>query len=80
MMPTLARHESMASALQPVSSQRNSMFSNLSSWLPWGWSTESTPENNADSTKSTSHAEGSLRELLKVTDADRKGKAVNRVG
>jgi hypothetical protein len=79
-MSVLARYESMASTLQPMSSQRPSMFSNLSSWLPWGRSTESTTESNAEGMSSTSHAEGSLRELLKATDADRKGKAVNRIG
>ncbi len=79
-MPALARHESMASTLQPGSSQRPSMFSNLSSWLPWGRSADSTSESNALGTRNTSHAEGSLRELLKATDADRKGKAVDRVG
>ena len=78
-VPALARREFMASTLQPMSSQRPSMFSNLSSWLPWGRSTESTSESNVEGTRSTSHAEGSLRELLKATDADRKGKAVNRV-
>jgi len=78
-MPTLSRHESIASTLRPVPSQRISMFSNFSSWLPWGRSTESTSESNAEGTRSTSNAEGSLRELLKATDADRKGKAVNRI-
>jgi hypothetical protein len=79
-MPDLTRHESMASTLRPVSSQRTSLFSNFSSWLPWGRSTESTSESNAEGTSSTSHAEGSLRELLKATDTDRKGKAINRIG
>jgi hypothetical protein len=79
-MPALSRNESMASTLRPMSSQRPSMFSNLSSWLPWGRSTESNPENNAEGTFGMSHAEGSLRELLKATDADRKGKVVDRIG
>jgi hypothetical protein len=79
-MPDLARHESMASTLRPMSSQRTSMFSNLSSWLPWSRSTESMSESNAEGPRGNSHAEGSLRELLKATGSDRKGKAVNRVG
>ena len=78
-MPILARHESMTPALRPMPSQRPSVFSNLTSWLPWARSVESTSESNTEGTKNTSHAEGSLRELLKATDADRKGKAVDRV-
>jgi hypothetical protein len=79
-LPDLARHESLASTLQFPSSQRPSMFSNLSSWLPWSRLSESTSERNADGVRNTSHAEGSLRELLKATDNDRKGKAVDRIG
>jgi hypothetical protein len=78
-MPALARHESMASTLRPMSTHRPSMLSSLSSWLPWGRSAEPTSESNAEGTRGTSHAEGSLRELLKATDTDRKGKAVDRI-
>jgi hypothetical protein len=70
-VPALARYESLASTLKPVSDQRPSMLNNLSSWLPWGRPVE--PPSG-----STSYAEGSLRQLLKATDGDRKGKNVDR--
>jgi hypothetical protein len=79
-MSPLTRHESMASTLLPTSNTRPSMFSNLSSWLPWSRPMDTTSESNAEGRRNPSHAEGSLRELLKATDADRKGKAVDRTG
>ena len=77
---TLARPESTASTLRPVSDQKPSVFSNLSSWLPWARPAESTSGASTENLRRISHAEGSLRQLLKSTDVDRKGKGVDRVG
>lgn len=79
-MPSLIRQESMASTLRPASNARPSVFSNLASWLQWGRPVETPLESNTGGSRLQSHAEGSLRELLKATNSDRKGKAVDRVG
>ena len=76
----LSRRESTASTLKPISDQRLSVFSNLSSWLPWARPVESTSGLNAENVRSASHAEGSLRQLLKATNGDKKGKGVDRAG
>lgn len=71
--PTLIRNESIASTLRPEM-PRQSILGSLESWLPWARHGEAgiTYERNG------SHAEGSLRNLLKSTDYDRKGKGVDR--
>jgi hypothetical protein len=79
-MSTLSRRESTASTLKPISDQRPSVFSNLSSWLPWARPLESTLGSNAENVRSPSYAEGSLRQLLKATNGDIKGKGVDRIG
>ena len=78
--PTLIRNESRASTLLPEPEVRPSILESLSSWLPW-----SKPGGLAESsfqgrTRNTSHAEGSLRDLLKSADFDKKGKGVDRSG
>jgi hypothetical protein len=78
--PTLIRNESRASTLLPEPEVRPSILESLSSWLPW-----SKPGGPAESsfqgrTRNTSHAEGSLRDLLKSADFDKKGKGVDRSG
>ena len=75
----LLRHASMSSTLRPETDSRPSIFGSLGSWLPW--TRPSQGENIFGSrTRSASHAEGSLRELLKATAFDRKGKGVDRSG
>jgi hypothetical protein len=74
----LIRQESIASTLKPESDQRPSVLSSLSSWLSWGRPTEALPRKSTDHMRRVSNAEGSLRELLKATEVDKKGKAVDR--
>jgi hypothetical protein len=75
--PNLIRNESIASALLPHTPPKPSILGSLSSWLPW-----SKPPDRAHTRqarmRSGSHAEGSLRSLLRSTDIDRKGKNVER--
>lgn len=73
----LSRQGSTSSTLRPMPESRPSVLGNLSSWLSWGRSGD---EGGVQRVRSTSHAEGSLRELLKGTDFDRKGKGVDRTG
>jgi hypothetical protein len=75
----MLRHESMSSTLRPEPEPRQSMFGSLGSWLPWARSAQG-ESSFQGRTRSASHAEGSLRELLKSTDFDRKGKGVDRTG
>jgi hypothetical protein len=75
----MLRHESMSSTLRPEPEPRQSMFGGLGSWLPWARSAQG-ESSFQGRTRSASHAEGSLRELLKSTDFDRKGKGVDRTG
>jgi hypothetical protein len=75
--PSLIRNESMASTLRP-DEPRLSILGSLGSWLPW--KRPAGLETFQDRMRSGSHAEGSLRELLKSTDYDRKGKRVDRAG
>ncbi|KAF7945292.1 hypothetical protein EAE96_010070 [Botrytis aclada] len=76
--PTLIRNESIASTLRPETSPRSSILGSLSSWLPW-----SKPPNPVRTfqgrARSGSHAEGSLRNLLRSTEIARKGKNVNSI-
>jgi hypothetical protein len=48
--------------------------------LPWARASAQGESSIQGRTRSASHAEGSLRELLKSTDFDRKGKGVDRTG
>lgn len=68
--PEMIRNLSSASTLRPGVGTLPTIFENLNSWLPW----TKRPE------KSVSHAEGSLRNLLKSSEPDRKGKGVDRSG
>ncbi len=77
--PTTIRNESVASTLRPEPEIRPSLLGSLGSWLPWTRNTGSV-ETSQGRNRSASHAEGSLRELLKSTDFDRKGKSVDRSG
>lgn len=56
---------------------RPSILESLSSWLPWA---RQPPQLNGTRGRvaPVSHAEGSLRELLKGTDSDSKGKSADR--
>lgn len=74
------RHGSMSSTLRPEPEARHSIFGSLGSWLPWARSSGEGESSFQTRTRSASHAEGSLRELLKSTDFDRKGKGVDRTG
>jgi hypothetical protein len=75
--PALIRNESMASTLRPEGS-RPTILGSISSWLPW--SRPAGLGSFHERMRSGSHAEGSLRELLKSTDYDRKGKGIDRNG
>lgn len=75
---TLIRNESMASTLGPEPLQRQSILVSLTSWLPW--SKPPSPIRAVQGrARSGSHAEGSLRSLLRSTDIDRKGKNVDHI-
>lgn len=78
--PALIRNESTVSAKWPNQEGQSSVLSNLTSWLPWGKSSSSQRPVVAGRMRSASHAEGSLRELLKTTDIDKKGKSIDRSG
>lgn len=77
-MPSLDHHESEASTLRPVSEQTNSLFSNLSSWLPWSRGTGSSAGSSTLAIRRPSYAEGRLRQILEATEGDRKGKGVDQ--
>jgi hypothetical protein len=74
----LIRQESRTSTLKKGSDQRPSVLNSLSSWLSWGKPTNTPTGSDPDLMKRVSNAEGSLRELLKAADGDRKGKGVDR--
>jgi hypothetical protein len=76
----MLRHESMSSTLRPEPEPRPSIFGSFGSWLPWARASAQGESSIQGRTRSASHAEGSLRELLKSTDFDRKGKGVDRTG
>ena len=78
--PGILRHESMSSTLRPEPEPRSTLFGSLGSWLPWSRSPGQGENSFPGRMRSASHAEGSLRELLKSTDVDRKGKGVDRTG
>lgn len=68
---------SMSSTLLPEMEQKPTILSALSAWLPWNKSGDA-PTSFQQRLRSGSHAEGSLRTLLKSSDPDRKGKQVDR--
>jgi hypothetical protein len=76
--PAMIQNESRASTLRPEMESKPSILGSISSWLPWNRS----PGERSFQGKgrSASHAEGSLRELLKTTEVDKKGKSVDRAG
>jgi len=78
--PKLIRNESIASTIRPEPEGRPSILGSLGSWLPWTKNSGSSNDIFQGRNRSTSYAEGSLRELLKSKDFDRKGKAVDRTG
>ncbi|TAQ87271.1 hypothetical protein B7494_g4420 [Chlorociboria aeruginascens] len=80
--PTTIRNESRASTLRPDADVKPSLLGNFSSWFSWS---KPGPSGRQDSgfqgrMRSGSHAEGSLRELLKSTGFDKKGKSIDRSG
>ncbi|KAG4030146.1 hypothetical protein MFRU_013g01690 [Monilinia fructicola] len=75
---TLIRNESTASILRSETSPRSSILESLSSWLPWSNPPSPVPTFQGRA-RSGSHAEGSLRSLLRSTNVDRKVKAVDHV-
>lgn len=77
--PALIRNESRSFALRPRSDRQQSVLSSLASWLPWKTSPATSPVTQGRM-RSASHAEGSLRELLKAAEIDKKGKSVDRSG
>jgi hypothetical protein len=80
--PTMIRNESRASTLRPEMETRHSILGTFGSWLPWSKSAVSGGAAIQGRMRSSSYAEGSLRNLLKSTDVDRKGKGkgVDRAG
>ncbi|KAF5870914.1 uncharacterized protein Bfra_009469 [Botrytis fragariae] len=76
--PTLIRNESIASTLRPETSPRSSILGSLSSWLPWS-KPPSPVRAFQGRARSGSHAEGSLRNLLRSTEIARKGKNVDSI-
>lgn len=87
--PTMSQNESKASTLGPGMGRRPSILATFGSWLPWSntrpvTSAGPVPDEPVSKVhgrmRSASHAEGSLRDLLKSTDLDRKGKGIDRGG
>jgi hypothetical protein len=76
--PTVARNESIASTLKPEAEEKPSILGSLGSWLPWSNSAAPSGGIFHGRNRSASHAEGSLRELLKSAKVDIKGKNVDR--
>jgi hypothetical protein len=73
--PAMIENQSRASAHKPESTPKPSILGGLSSWLPWNKPQQASFPSTR---RSASHAEGSLRDLLKATDVDPKGKRVDR--
>ncbi|KAI9744174.1 MAG: hypothetical protein M1818_002326 [Claussenomyces sp. TS43310] len=76
-LPALIRNESRASTLRP-DTERVSVLDSLTSWLPWSWSSDVTSSGVTGRERNNSHAEGSLRDLLKASGNDIKGKGADR--
>ncbi|CAG8975204.1 hypothetical protein HYALB_00004265 [Hymenoscyphus albidus] len=75
--PNSIKNESWAATLRRGAVSKPSILGNLSSWLPWS---KTQPSGFQGRQRSGSHAEGSLRDLLKSTETDKKGKGVDRTG
>jgi hypothetical protein len=75
--PAMIQNESRAVTSTPESGTKPSILGSLSSWLPWNKPQQASFPRKR---RSASHAEGSLRDLLKATDVDAKGKGVDRLG
>jgi hypothetical protein len=75
--PTMIRNESISSTQRPDSETRPTILESLTSWLPWVRYPKQLNNLHGRMTGS-SHAEGSLRDLLKFTESDPKGKGVDR--
>lgn len=58
--------------------ERTSLLSNLSAWLLWGKRSENQKSSIQGRARALSHAEGSLREILKSSEIDIKGKGADR--
>lgn len=74
--PAIIQNESQASTLRLEPDTGPSILGSFSSWLPW-----TRPQGERTYTgRRTSHAEGSLRQLLEATESGKKGKGVDRTG
>ncbi len=76
--PTTTNNESSSPEMRTENDRRHSILGSLSSWLLWNNKPSSSISSGFGRARSASNAEGSLRDLLKSTDYDRKGKAVDR--
>ncbi|KAL2062703.1 hypothetical protein VTL71DRAFT_5775 [Oculimacula yallundae] len=76
--PNVNLIEPVASVVRSESERQPFILGNLGSWLPWAKTGGPSSENSRGRNRSASHAEGSLRDLLKSHDLDRKGKTVDR--
>ncbi|KAG9230986.1 hypothetical protein BJ875DRAFT_506978 [Amylocarpus encephaloides] len=77
--PSMIQNESRASNLKRGIETRPSILGSFRSWLPWKKPLPQM-ESFPGRLRSASHAEGSLRDLLKSTDGDDKGKGIDRAG
>ena len=62
----MIRHESMSSTLRPEPELRSSIFGSFGSWLPWGRTSAQDESSSQARTRSTSHAEGSLKRVAEI--------------
>ena len=76
--PSLIRNESRVSTLKPPTNATPSILATFSSWFSWDHPSGQGGSSFQKRPRSASHAEGSLRDLLKSTDIARKGKGVDR--
>ncbi|CAL3970110.1 hypothetical protein PZA11_006402 [Diplocarpon coronariae] len=74
----IRNNESIASTLRPEGEHQSSILGNIGSWLPW--SRHATTSNQVFQGRKGGdfNAEGSLRDLLRSTNLDQKGKSVDR--
>ncbi|KAL3423049.1 hypothetical protein PVAG01_04796 [Phlyctema vagabunda] len=70
--PNVIRNESSTSTLRPEQSKGQSIFANLSSWIPWAKTSDAAQIVDRRHLRSASHAEGSLRDLLQATHEERR--------
>ncbi|KAK2623666.1 hypothetical protein QTJ16_006847 [Diplocarpon rosae] len=76
--PNVIQNESIASTLRPEGEGRSAFLGSIGSWLPWSKYVTTSNKVFQRRKGSESHAEGSLRDLLKITNSDQKGKSVER--